>query len=87
MISTHCLTGVTLTVSNSIQRNEKASLLEAMMSVHNFCLWKNIWRLSIRSMIWVLLYPARYHGNLMLIQNFLNATKFSASSNEVSPCV
>ena len=87
MISTHCLTGVTLTVSNSTQRNEKASILEAMMSLHNFCLWKNTWRLSIRSTIWVLLYPARYHRSLMLNQNFLKATKFSASSKEVSPCV
>ena len=85
MTSTHCLTGVHLTVSNSIQKNVKLSILEAMMNLHNFCSGPNTCHLSIRSKIWVLLYPALYHGNLMLNQNFLNATEFSASSNEVFP--
>ena len=79
MISTHLMTGVTLTVSNSTQQNVKISVLEAMMSLHNFCLGPNICRLSIRSKIWILLYPALYHGKLMLNQNFLNAIEFSAS--------
>ena len=84
-MTTHCFTGVTLTVSNSTQKNVKLSILEAMISLHNFCLGPNTCRLSIRSKIWVLLYPALYHGNSMLNQNFLNATEFSASSNEVFP--
>ena len=66
-------------------KNVKLSILEAMMSLHNFCLGPNTCHLSIRSKIWVLLYPALYHGNLMLNQNFLNATEFSASSNDVFP--
>ena len=84
MISTHCLTGLTLTVSNSTQQNVKLPISEAMMSLHNFCLGPNTCRLSIRSKICVLLYPALCNGNLMLNQNFLNATEFSASSNEGS---
>ena len=66
-------------------KNVKLSILEAMMSLHNFCSGPNTCHLSIRSKIWVLLYPALYHGNLMLNQNFLKATEFSASSNEVFP--
>ena len=50
-----------------------------------FLLGATTCHLSIRSKIWVLLYPALYHGNLMLNKNVLNATEFSASSNEVFP--
>ena len=85
MTSTHCSTGVTLTVSNSTQKKVKLSILEAMTSLHNFCLGSNTCHLSIRSKIWVLLCPTLYHGNLMLNQNFLNATEPSTSTNEVFP--
>ena len=66
-------------------KNVRLSFVEAMMSLHNFCLGSNTCHLSIRSKIWVLLYPALHHGNLMLNQSFLNATEFSTSSNELFP--